>query len=230
MVFSGKELKDISKSDILYLIDEKYPEETTLEYKREPWKNDTAGREELLKDVSAMANNQGGFIIIGINTIKDSIGRDIPQGTFCSIKKPHQTAQSILDKCKKYIDPRIQGIDTHLIPINQNGTHNILLIYIPVSEIRPHAYLTDRGTIFVQRQGHGIIPLSVHEIETLRSASAIPKLTDFMEEVQLKLGRLESKLDGVLSFNSAKTSGDLSEITDPNQLLNLSRDKFIGEE
>ena len=92
MVFPGKLLNEISSSDILHLIQEKVAENTTLEYKREPWESNASGRDELLKDVSAMANSQGGYIIIGINTIKDSDGRDIPQGSLFSVNNPDKAS------------------------------------------------------------------------------------------------------------------------------------------
>jgi len=50
-----------------------------------------------------------------------------------------------------------------------------------------------------------------------------------IDEIQLKLGRIEAKLDGTLLLKDVKESGDLLDIIDPDQLLKLSREKFKGE-
>ena len=60
-----------SKEDIQFLIDNSIEEGTELEYKRafpKPKENQKQkGKEELAKDISAMANANGGTIIYGLS-------------------------------------------------------------------------------------------------------------------------------------------------------------------
>ena len=62
-------------------------------------------RFEICKDVTAMANASGGYIIIGIREEK-KIAKE-----FCNIDNAaHDVAQRINDICLQYIKPRIPGL------------------------------------------------------------------------------------------------------------------------
>ncbi len=73
MPFDGSSLSSISVDDILELVSNRVPERSDLEYKREPYGTSNTDRLEMLRDVAAMANARGGYIIIGIE--EDREGR-----------------------------------------------------------------------------------------------------------------------------------------------------------
>lgn len=64
-IFS-KPVADITTADLQQLMG--LPETDRLECKREAYKRDDEGTREMLRDISAMANSTGGYLIIGAET------------------------------------------------------------------------------------------------------------------------------------------------------------------
>jgi len=73
IIFGNKELSSIEKSDVQQLIDHSIGESVILEYKREH----TSNSKELAKDISAMANSEGGIIIYGLDENKNGQASNI---------------------------------------------------------------------------------------------------------------------------------------------------------
>ena len=67
MIFDGRPIESLTNEDILHLIDMEIPENEYLDYKLEPWKKEETL--ELLKDITALANNKGGYAILGLAMI-----------------------------------------------------------------------------------------------------------------------------------------------------------------
>lgn len=65
-----KPLDQIEYSDIDSFVQAQWPEGKTVEYKRDTYGSSDADKKELLKDVSSLANTQGGDIYIGIDEDK----------------------------------------------------------------------------------------------------------------------------------------------------------------
>lgn len=61
----GKRFDEIDASDIERLVALGVKEDDSLEFKREPWA-DEEGKKECAKDIAALANAQGGGIVVGI--------------------------------------------------------------------------------------------------------------------------------------------------------------------
>jgi predicted HTH transcriptional regulator len=89
------------------------------------------GRYELAKDVSAFANNSGGFIVIGVTT---AVNQDqqtetitaitpFPQGAF----QAHRYI-SIVEEC---IHPNIENFRAAWVPTNQEQNQGIAIIEVP---------------------------------------------------------------------------------------------------
>lgn len=68
-IFGNKTLDELGQSDVQELIDNHQEENIILEFKREL----TANSKEIAKDISSMANSEGGIIIYGIN--EDQTGK-----------------------------------------------------------------------------------------------------------------------------------------------------------
>lgn len=71
-------LADWSASDVLALVEERIEEGQRLEYKRELPLDRPSERREAAKDVSGMANAQGGLLIYGVEEEQLSDGRQVP--------------------------------------------------------------------------------------------------------------------------------------------------------
>jgi hypothetical protein len=76
MLVQNKHIDQLSGIDIQFLVDQKIPENKTLEYKRELNIGKDKEKKEFLYDVAAIANTDGGCIIFGIEEEKDATGQN----------------------------------------------------------------------------------------------------------------------------------------------------------
>src|SRR4051812_32108328 len=106
MIFGGKSLNDLSLDDFRALIENRVPEGPNLEYKRTVYGTNDDARRELLKDISALANADGGYLIIGIED--DGADR---AARFTPIEDPQTQLQRMRQSCLDSISERIDGFE-----------------------------------------------------------------------------------------------------------------------
>ncbi|MFD6798773.1 helix-turn-helix domain-containing protein [Streptomyces cyaneofuscatus] len=63
----GRHPDDLTEDDLQRAVDNQIPEGVDLDWKRDYYPGTDAGRKELAKDVSAMANTVGGLLVIGVD-------------------------------------------------------------------------------------------------------------------------------------------------------------------
>jgi len=68
MLLDEKSLNEIDLDDMRQLIAWEVCESSRLDYKRQWWESNDDGRREMLRDISALANSYGGYIVVGIAT------------------------------------------------------------------------------------------------------------------------------------------------------------------
>ena len=68
------------------------------------------------KDVTAMANAEGGYIVIGVHE-EDKIAH-----SFFNVPDAEREAKSIYDTCHQYIAPRIAKLEIETIQLKMEGT------------------------------------------------------------------------------------------------------------
>lgn len=125
-----------SPEDVQALIDQGIRETDILEYKGVSGRFDNAHKDEIPKDVSAMANANGGVIIYGVRThATDKTLPDKPCGPI-DLKNPDIFDQVINSRVR----PPIVGLKKKLIP---NITPHFMVIDVPASDDRPHQSLAD---------------------------------------------------------------------------------------
>lgn len=116
--------------DLRSLIDNEIEESTELEYKRKFADDKNQRRADIAKDVSAMANANGGIIIYGLNEKEGTMGHSIPEKVTpisVSIMSKDQLTQIISSN----ISPKIKDIDITYISVNdKNG---VFVVKIPKS-------------------------------------------------------------------------------------------------
>ena len=113
MTVHGKPTEEITSTEIESLVSDGVEEGVFLDYKARPHARDAAGIHELLKDLSAFANAQGGYLIIGIG---EAAGAPRRPGGFVNVEDLEGVRRRIIDLCLEKIEPRlteldIQGID-----------------------------------------------------------------------------------------------------------------------
>lgn len=116
--------------DVRSLIDNEIEESTELEYKRNFTDDKNRRRGDIAKDVSAMANANGGIIIYGLNEKDGTMGHSIPEKITpisVSIMSKDQLTQIISSN----ISPKIKDIEITYLPVDdENG---VIVVKIPKS-------------------------------------------------------------------------------------------------
>lgn len=166
---------DVPKTleDIQDLITNEVEESTELEYKSmvkvNNWKS------ELAKDVSAMANANGGIIIYGVGE-KAINGRSVPK-EIVPIPNTEISKDSLSQIISANIQPKIEGIEIMTIPVNADGV--IFVVKIPQSTTAHQNKLTLK---YHKRRNATIEAMEDYEIRDVMNRS---KYHDIELNIQL---------------------------------------------
>ena len=118
-----------SEKDLQELIDNKIEESTTLEYKSLDSLKDNA---EIAKDISAMANSEGGVIIYGI---KEDDKRHPKEIEWSSDKGLKDKIDQVLSS---RINRKIEGCEIKEVPLDDDKEKFVIVVNIPRSDLAPH--------------------------------------------------------------------------------------------
>lgn len=173
MTIEDKSLQDITSEDIENLNGKK--EGARLEFKQtipDSWK--------LLREICAMANADGGLLIIGAKEKNEiCIG-------FENIKDVEINAQRIRQSILDSIEERIVGFG--IKPLNLKSGENILVVFIPSSFNKPHMIKKDKKTEFWKRYETDKRPMTLAEIKydftNYSSASQFKLINDKISHIQ----------------------------------------------
>lgn len=156
MVFEGKKLSEISEQDLQKLVQNQVQERDTLEYKRDMYGDKDEDKREMLRDISALANNRGGYLIIGVEENGEGVPFDV-KGI-----EVGRHVERIRDSCLDNIDKRIVGLDVEDVQL-KNG-RQVVIVFAPHSLNAPHM-VTHRGlNQFWKRHGRQKERMTVDEI------------------------------------------------------------------
>lgn len=192
-----------------------------IEFKRQEYRRDSNDKEkhkrEICKDVTAMANAEGGYIFIGIQE-----DNGMAQG-FCPVKKPDKIENDVRNICRQSIEPAIQHLDVKTRSLEWNGKMvTLVIIHIPPSAQRPHGFKW-KGTInFVRRYEDQITEYPMSELGEAFSARHYPPLT----------AQFDDKLDAILRYvrrigkRSMSAEDDALDQDDVGSLLRLMQLRF----
>jgi len=169
----------INEQDLVELIDGQVPENLLLEYKLTCYGARDKDKHEFLKDVSALANSQGGHLILGIKESEglpdslEGVGADIDIDD--EITRMEQILHSGLE-------PKITG---HRIGrIQVNSERDLIVIRVSRSWNSPHRVISKNSNRFYIRHSAGVHEPSTGELRNLfnQSDSALNKARNFREE------------------------------------------------
>lgn len=160
MIFDGRSLSDLSLDDFRALIDSQIPEGPHLDYKQTAYSGRPQDRREMLRDVTAFANSEGGYLILGME--EDQYSR---ASRFVPIDDPQRTAQAINQTCLDGIRDRIEGLEVKAYEISFN--QGLIVIRVPPSQQRPHMVALEQHTDFFRRYGEHKQAMTIEEIRRL---------------------------------------------------------------
>lgn len=188
MPFFDKRPADLDHNDIAELI--RLPESITLDFKRQL---DDQNSGSILKCVTAMANTQGGRIIVGIDE----------DGTLASeiIGIPNDRLESVRSRlrnwCNTLIDPRIPNLDIHPVSL-EGGEKSVIVISIPAPTLlAPHQEKNSK--LFHKRYPAGNDPMTYQELRAMfnQAETLSRRIKEFRVE---RLTKVRRNLSGELPF------------------------------
>lgn len=174
MVFRGKKLSEVSEQDLDRLITEQVQERDALEYKRDMYGNSDDDKRELLKDITSMANHQGGYLLIGVDEDEEGVPSKL---TGIEAGNHVERIRSI---CLDNVDKRIIGLDIE--DISLVNRKEVVVVSIPLSIAAPHM-ITHKGlNQFWKRHGRQKDKMTIDEIGAAfeERASGMNRLDRFL--------------------------------------------------
>lgn len=144
-----------SLDDINALIADAHHESETVEYKQASVPFSNTQKDEIVKDVSAMANSSGGTIIYGVAT--DPSVKTKPVRIEAIDVKNIESFSRVVNSS---IQPRIEGIQQRAIPPDNP---QVLVVYVPQSRKSPHQSSADKK--YYHRSGIESIPMGHDLVE-----------------------------------------------------------------
>lgn len=188
MILGGRSLADLSLDDIQLLIENRVPESGNLDYKEAPYSGRPQDIREMLRDIAALANADGGYLVLGVR--EDGTNRPVEMVPF---DNPQDLADQMLQACIDGVRDRVPGLEIE--PFEVNFNQGIIVIRVPSSEWRPHMVMRDKRTDFYVRYGCHKREMTITEIREMVLEN--PRFRQLVElELQAK-GALETGQDRV---------------------------------
>lgn len=141
MIFGGRSLQELTIADIESLVQTRVAESPVLEYKETAYGGGADSIREMLRDISAIANAEGGYLIMGIR--EDSTGH---ANAIVPIPEVHAKVQPIRSVCLDGIRERIEGLEVAAFECAPN--QGVIVVRIPKSDLRPYMVVRENRTDF----------------------------------------------------------------------------------
>ena len=179
----GKPAGEIQQSDLQALIDSAVQEGDRVDFKRDMYGRADEDVREMLRDITAMANHQGGDIYIGIDEDDDAVAIDLTgvEGT--------GHVERIVSSCRANIQPHLNGLQVTAVPLETSRC--VILIRVPLSLSGPHM-VTHKGlNQFCKRHGRQKDKMSVDEIKAafLSRFEGETRLESFLSQRKERLAK-----------------------------------------
>ncbi len=149
---------NIQEENIRKLVEDSIAEGIYIEFKSETYgKNDEAKR-ELLSDVSAFANAQGGDLLLGVGA-EAGQANTLPGIGMIDADQEILRLESII---KDGLEPRVAGIRSRVLKLSSG--EKVIVIRIPASMIAPHRSVISKGGKFYRRNSAGKYEMDIQEL------------------------------------------------------------------
>jgi Schlafen, AlbA_2 len=152
----SKRVDDLTAGDLAALVSAGAVETVALEFKREAYGHGDEATREMLRDITSMANAEGGVIVIGIDEDDEGAATALT-----AVVNGDAEAARIVSSCVDNITDRIPGFRARPVPF---GTGHLILVYIPRSYRRPHMITFKGATDFWIRHDRQKSRMSITEI------------------------------------------------------------------
>ncbi|WP_052190207.1 helix-turn-helix domain-containing protein [Streptomyces sp. NRRL S-1824] len=130
----GRHPDDLTEDDLQRAVDNQIPEGVDLDWKKDFYQGTDAGKKELAKDVSAMANTVGGLLVIGVDDGKKDHAHAL--APFEPI--PNRGEEWIRSVLANWIQPVVPNVGVRSLKSADEGKIYWILS-VPPSTQMPHA-------------------------------------------------------------------------------------------
>ncbi len=182
MHFNGSSLNEMSLDDLRLLVENHIPESQHLEFKQMAYGRQPEDRREMLRDIVALANAEGGYLVIGVQ--EDNSSR---AARLTPVDNPFQVAQAMRQACIDGIRERVEGIEVK--PFETGFNQGLVVVHVPKSQQRPHMMIVDSRTDFYRRYDTDKRAMTISEIRELVMADPL-----FRRLVELEIQKGQSVL------------------------------------
>lgn len=181
MIFDGKPTTEITSVAIEALLRDRVEEDAFLDYKARSYTRDETGIHELVKDVSALANAQGGYLIFGIG---EESGAPRRPGGLVNIDDVEGERRRIIDHCFEKIEPRLTELDIRSIVV---AGKTLLICRVLEGAQKPYCARPNKEHhYFWRRYEDGNRLMSVAEIRDCLEGDRVPReLAEVRREIGL---------------------------------------------
>lgn len=182
-------LNSLDENDLRDLVQvRRVREHIHLDYKKEPYSHSHNGAVEMLADVTALANAQGGFILIGVE--EDTTAPDGTPKSLEGITEGDLEAKWIQSVCLASIDEKILGLAVRDVSLSSG--RSCIVIQIPNSSRKPHMIVHERHRSFRMRHGRDKSFMAMQEVRSmiLSMNTYMTLLFEFLDERERVLKNL----------------------------------------
>ncbi|MER7832191.1 ATP-binding protein [Streptomyces sp. NPDC095602] len=131
----GRHPDDITEGDLQRAVENQIPEGVDLDWKKDFYAGTDAGKKELAKDVSAMANTVGGLVVIGV----DDGNRDHAHDLAPVEPVEGRGEEWIRSVLANWIQPVVPNVGVRRLDSSDQEGRLYWLISVPPSPQAPHA-------------------------------------------------------------------------------------------
>jgi hypothetical protein len=187
-----------NQSDLQKFVESQIPEDLHLDYKASDAMSDKK-KDEILKDVSAFANSEGGMLIYGIKEDKQNHTFSIDIGIETSTINWPEWVGQIIDSG---ISPQISEIKINSIKLDSGNF--AYAIEIPKSSSAPHQSSDKK---YYKRSNSQSQPMEHYEIDDIRNRSHIEELKDSLGKASDHLKKLSENIELI-----ARNTGQIAKL------------------
>lgn len=161
-------VKDWNEAELLRLVTDEVEESTTLDYKAADAlaKNK---KDEITKDVSAMANTEGGLIIYGL---KEHPHKKHVLEKLDPVDR-RMFSKEWLDQVINNIRPHIDGLTIYPVPLSSGTYHVVYVVDVPKGETAYQA----TSLRYYRRRNFESVAIEDYELRELMNRASSPKVS-----------------------------------------------------
>lgn len=176
-------IKIMSLLDLQSLISDRVEESTQLDYKSGIDKTKEKWKSEIAKDVSAMANSNGGVIIYGIKEYDEEDKRHLPE-KIVPLDAIMISRETLMQVITNNISPKIDGVEIQTIPVSQEKPNEVVYVITIPQGSTVHQSL--RAKQYFKRYGPITDAMEDYEIRDVMNRCTHPDI-DMEFEIQEKI-------------------------------------------